>query len=349
MDSEDQSLDSIFGQQRAFSLDDPLVDPHVVAYLQGVRTQALRTSAISTHGRSASPKHSADLYDDEVPSKGIPESLSAIEDGMSPWVEWFNETRDIILEEGKSSHEYDDDSLELVLHHLKNYLQEQKGLKGISAHVLNILQDLGPMSKSNDGDDGDNDELEIDPEWAQSMLLNFKSQKIASLEDLKNCIKSKNQTPPRGFKEWYHFLQSHEPAHTYFTGKIINGETLWTLVQYMSHDWIKDIHKQKRFSRAQRFSAWLLYILFHIPTNVTAEYVSNIRELGKRCKKAILADAMVAESKRPVLLKDCQSSEMVELSTPSPPPELDILRLTLVVIAVVYRQRDLTNWQDQAL
>ncbi|GAV53396.1 hypothetical protein ZYGR_0AI06800 [Zygosaccharomyces rouxii] len=346
MDSEDQSLDSTFGQQRVFNLDDPLVDPNVIAYLRGVRTQALRTSAISTHWRSALPRHSADLYDDETPSREIPGPLLAIEHGIPSWIEWFNETRDIILEEGKPSQEYDDRSLELVLHHLKDYLQEQKGLKGNSAHVLDLLQNLRPTSKDDGGEDV---ELEIDPEWAQSMLLKVKAQKVASLDDLKKCIKSENQTPPRGFKEWYNFLQSHEPEHSYFTGKIINGETVWTLLQYMSHDWIKDIHKQKRFPRARRFSTWLLYILFHLPTNVTAEYVSNLRELGKRCKKAILADARLAESKRPILLKDCQSSEMLELSTPSPPENLDVLNVTLVVIAVVYRQRDLTNWQDHGL
>lgn len=337
MDSEDHPLDSTFGQQRAFSLDDPLVDPKVVAYLHGVRTQALKTSVISTSGRSTLPKHSADLYDDQTPSKEIPASLLAIEDGIPSWIKWFKETRDIILEEGKSSQEYDEGSLELVLHHLKDYLQSQKSNKGISAHILNILENLPSMSKYNE-------ELEIDPEWAQSMLMKFKAKKVSSLEDLKKCIKFENQSPPRGFKAWYHFLQSHEPQHIYFTGKIINGESVWTLLQYMSQEWIKDIHKQKKFQRVQRFSTWLLYILFHLPTDVTAEYVSNLRELGKRCKRAIVSDVSVAESKRPILLEDCQSLEMRELNTPLPPKDLDILKLTLVVIAVVYRQRDLTDW-----
>lgn len=340
MDSEDESLDSTFGQQRAFNLEDPLVDPNVVSYLQDVRTQALTTNAISTRGRSFSPRHSADLYDDEPPSKEIPESLLDINRNFSFWMEWFNSARDIILEEAKTSQEDEEDSLELVLHYLKNYLQDQKNLKGKSVHILNILRSLEPISK----DEGYDDELEVDPNWVQSMMTKFEAQKVNNLDDLKKCAKPEDQIPPKGFKEWYRFLQAHEPAHAYFTGKIINSETIWILVQYLSHDWIKDIHKQKKFPRAQRFSAWLLYILFHLPINITAEYVSNLRELGKRCQKLIIADAKIPEAKKHVLVKDCESSEMAELGTPLSPRGLDILRLTLVVIAVVYRQSDLMDW-----
>lgn len=338
MNSEDKSVDATFGQSRAFSLESSLVNPNVVIYLRSVRQEALRTNAISNAGRSNRKRHKADLYDDENPTKVIPSPLISFNESVGRWIDWFEQAKQKVTEEGHAVQEYDETSLNLLLYYLKDYIATRADKKGVVGHISKILQELEPVEE--------NEQLEIDPSWAENMLKRLRARKIRRLEDLKNFIRGIDEFVPMGFKEWYRFCQEHEPAHVYFT-KTINSRNIWVLIQYMSHDWIKDIHKQKKIGQVRRFSAWLLYTLFHLPTNVTAEYISNLRELGKKCQRLIVADAMAKDIEKGVAVQDLLTSEMVDLSVPIPPKELDILKLALAVITVSYGQRDLTNWQEQ--
>ncbi|SJM87494.1 related to Pre-mRNA-splicing factor BRR1 [Zygosaccharomyces bailii] len=337
MDTENQVVDAVFGQPRAFSLESSLVNPNVIKYLETVRQEALRTNAISNAGRSTSRKHTADLYDDDELTRTIPVSLRLFEKDMIDWIKWFTNAKQIVMEEGLAAQKHDADTLNLLLYYLKGYISAQEEQKGISTHILNILQELDTVHED--------EHLEIDPAWAEHTLKNLRTEKIRDLEDLKAFITGASESVPVGFKEWYRFCQGHEPSHCYFTGTI-NSRNIWVLVQYMSHDWIKDIHKQKKANQVRRFSAWLLYILFHLPTNITAEYVSNLRELGKKCQRLILTDAIAEDPKTGVLVQHLMTSEMIDLAVPAPPRELDIIKLALTVITVLYRQRDLINWKD---
>lgn len=73
-------VDSLFGQCKAFSIDDENVNPEVVKYLRNVRNEALTTSAISMNkmknsaGESNVTRHDASMYDDQnaIPITNIP-------------------------------------------------------------------------------------------------------------------------------------------------------------------------------------------------------------------------------------------------------------------------------------
>ncbi|QLQ78883.1 hypothetical protein HG537_0B02310 [Torulaspora globosa] len=340
---DDQSVDSTFGQTPAFSLTDPEVDPAVIKYLSDVRQEALRTNVIK---RSELKRHTADIYDedDEVivkksrSQKELPVCLKYVDSQVHIGVQWFENVKRVVLNNRTVCQDHTEESLNLLLHFLREYLGKLSQDEQTS-HLLNILEDLPPKAQDRD------DEYELDEEWAESVVKKLHTRHINNITDIKTIIET-NSSKPMGFKQWYHYLQRTEPTQSAFN-TTIDQRNIWVLVQYMAQEWIKNISKGKKPAQTSRFSNWLLYILFNIPDKLTAEYTSNLRNLGKKCRKAIRE---IQEIKVPSI-KSIYPHELTELRIPSPPEGLDIIQLTLSVIAVIYGQRDLIDWtikDDQA-
>lgn len=345
---ENQTIDYVFGQTRAFALNDSLVNPDAVRYLTGVRQEALRTNAIRIQ---KTKRHTADLYDDEEyhikdpkDAQRLPTQLKAFQNNIETSVEWFKQARDVVLKDYHMSQGYDEGTMNLLIHYLEQYLSRSAEKRGIVTHLLNVLQNHPAVE--------DDHSLEIDEKWAESIVKKLKTKHIREIDDIKKCILESNEAIPMGFKEWYQYLQEREPTQSLFTSTI-NPKNIWVLIQYMTQNWVKDIAKCKKPPQAIRFSNWLLYILFNLPLNVTAEYASILRDLGKRCQQILFDDSLLNEAdrseKKRILLIHTLPSEMINLQVMPPPKEIDILELTLSVVALVYGQKDLKNWEKTAL
>ncbi|QLG70299.1 hypothetical protein HG535_0A02370 [Zygotorulaspora mrakii] len=345
-DNSKHLVDSAFGQSRAFSLNDKLVNPEAVRYLSNVRQEALRTNVSK---KKQYTKYKASLYDDEeeetskvVVLNNNPPPSEVFADfrlRMDKWLEWFIDTKQIVNENSDVFQGYDGTTMDLLLLYLRRYLSGLPEQKGIVLHLLSILKEAPNIKEDSS--------LEIDEQWAISTVKKLKNKKIKSIDDIKINIQELNREIPVGFKQWYQYLQEHEPTHTAFTSTI-NARNIWILVQYMNQEWLKDMMKCKRPPQSIRLSNWLLYILYHLPVNLTAESVSSIRELGKKCRKVIEEDAVKAASEEAKIkipaLQINLPSEMANLGISSAPCDLNIVGLTLAVIASIYRQRDLVDW-----
>lgn len=333
---DDQSVDSVFGQTPAFSLTDPEVDPAVIQYLSGVRQEALRTNVIK---RSELKRHTADLYDDDdevivkkpKAQEELPVRLKYVDSHLHVSVQWFENVKRVVLDNRTVCQSHTEKSLNLLLHFLREYLRGRSE-DGQASHLLKVLEDLPPKEQD------ENEDYELDEDWAESVVKKLRTRRISSITDIKAVIGEVNSKPV-GFKQWYQYLQRTEPAQSAFN-TTIDARNIWVLVQYMAQEWIKNISRSKKPTQASRFSNWLLYILFNIPDKLTAEYTSNLRNLGKRCRKAIRE---TQESFAPSI-KTIFPRELTELGVPSPPEDLDVIQLTLSVIAVIYGQRDLIDW-----
>ncbi|QLL31369.1 hypothetical protein HG536_0B02320 [Torulaspora globosa] len=343
---DDQSADSVFGQTPAFSLTDPGVDPAVIEYLSCVRQEALRTNVIK---RSELKRHTADIYDDDdevivkkpKAHKDLPVRLKYVDSHLLVGVQWFETVKRAVLDSRTVYQNHTEESLNLLLHFLREYLSGKLEGDGQASHILDVLQELPP--KVGDG----NDDYELDEEWAESVVKKLRTKHINSITDIKAVIGEVNSSKPIGFKQWYQYLQRTEPTQSAFNATI-DGRNIWVLVQYMAQEWIKNISKGKKPAQASRFSNWLLYILFNIPDKLTAEYISNLRSLGKKCRRAIRESqegrgTQSLDRKTPSIKAICPR-ELTELDVPSPPEDLDVVQLALSVIAVIYGQRDLIEW-----
>lgn len=338
----DQSVDSVFGQTPAFSLTDPGVDPAVIQYLSGVRQEALRTNVIKV---TPAKRHTADIYDDDdeviVKKPRVEEDLTPppkyVDSHLTAALRWFESVKHLAVTNKPIHQNHTEESLNLLLHFLRDYLRGLKTVDKQASHLLNVLKDLPPIEE--------NDDYELDEEWAESVVKRLRNRRISSVADVKSVINDTSSSKPVGFKQWYQYLQRTEPTQSAFSSTI-DVRNIWVLVQYMTQEWIKNISKGKKPTQAARFAQWLLFILLNIPDNLTAEYTSNLRNLGKKCRRAIKEayggkETIASERITPPLA--CPR-ELTELNVPPMPEDLDIIQLTLAVIAVKYRQRDLIDW-----
>lgn len=344
MDTEnDRTVDSVFGQTPAFSLNDPQVNPAVVQYLSGVRQEALRTSVIRT---ARVKRHTADIYDDDEvlikrPRAQMPssEAVKYVESHLNEIIRWFKDARKMVLGNSIILQSHTDDSINLLLHFLREYLTGMSEKDGEAADLLSILEDLPPMEE--------NEDYELDEEWAESVVKKLCTRNIRSVNDIKLIINDSNLPKPIGFKQWYRYLQQTEPSQFAFSSTI-DERNIWVLVQYMAQEWIKTMSKCKKPAQSAKFSSWLLYVLFNVPNRLTAEYTSNLRNLGKKCRRAVRETPENGNEgqnePRSLLIKDVLSRELAELNVPEPPAGLNITQLSLSVIAVIYGQKDLIDW-----
>ncbi|KAL3228996.1 Pre-mRNA-splicing factor BRR1 [Nakaseomyces bracarensis] len=369
--NEDNSnhIDPVFGQARAFNVKDPLVNPLVVEYLQDVRWEALKTNAISINAiPNKKINYGASIYDDDTieevgtekdnkekelsvsnkrlspdqSTKTDNELLAQYQYSIDIWLKWYNDIYKKIWEDCYVFEGYDDTTMNQLLHLIKMYLSEKSNdnkITGFERHLLNILRD----QYSSDDEVPENASLSIDVEWLQGAIKKMKSEKLRNIEDIKGFIQKSHKVAPKGIIEWYKYIMNNDPTHSNFVN-MIDQSSLWTLVDYMTQEWLKDINKaQLGTQKRNQMSKWLLYLLLHIPTQLTAERTSKIRDLGKRGKKILdnRKNTNIFGAEDSIVLTD----ELKELSPLNPPKNLDMVSLVLMVVANEYGQRDLLELQ----
>ncbi|CAI4846163.1 BBM_1a_G0055460.mRNA.1.CDS.1 [Saccharomyces cerevisiae] len=335
---ESQAPDAIFGQSRAFALSDSSVNPDVIEYLKSVRQEALRTNAISIKNHMNLQKrtrHKSSMYDDEdegaLKRHAISPSLIRLQRNVEIWVRWFNSVKATVLTNAYEFTGYEDETLDLLLLFLKNYLEDMPSKCTTVEKIISVLNQHSFPEKSEEKEEN----LQIDEEWAKNILVRLEKTKIDSVEDVKKVITEGDKHELVGYNQWFQYLINNEPQHTTFHEKITSKQ-LWVLIKYMSNTWIKEIHKKGRHYR--RLQDWLFYILVHTPERVTAEYTSILRDLGKKCLELIQKKPVEAHENKITLPK-----EMAELNVeiPAAVENMTITELTVSVIAVNYGQKDL--------
>ncbi|CCD22680.1 Brr1p NDAI_0A05250 [Naumovozyma dairenensis CBS 421] len=355
-DPEKQTINPIFGQAPAFAINDSLVDPQVVAYLRDVRQEALRTTVTRIpEQKKVKPIVTASMYDDDekiadnTPLRSryesdvtqmsatmsvFPDKLIQFRQNMEQCIEWFKTARNSLIQNG---YRYDDTTLNLLVYYFKKYLEERNDQDDYVKHLAEVLQHHFV--------ENEDDSLIIDNEWAERTLAKIREGEVRTIDDIKKFI-SGNSYEPYGFSQWYEYLLTTEPTHSCFCS-VINGRNIWILVQYYQQGLLEKIYSNDQNS--DRLNVWLLYILFHLPNNITANSTSLLRDLGKKCQNIILRNVSNAGGPEP---SDVNSgllvftNELNNLSIPQPPEyPFTIVDLTLIVISELYGQKDLINWE----
>ncbi|CCE65729.1 hypothetical protein TPHA_0M01540 [Tetrapisispora phaffii CBS 4417] len=367
-DKSSQRIDPVFGQSRAFALNDPLVNPDILKYLEGVKEEAIR-STFETYSekkpRNDEVKHIASMYDDdgdsynsEVKYAGTevykqelrfperhsyltkyPESLIKFQRNMPKWVKWFKRCKIELRDTGYVFEGYDNSTMELILYHLQEYLNIKRK-KGFPLHLFNILKDV-----TNDVEE--KDKMTIDSEWLETIFNVLKSRRLKGIADVIAVISEMHSFTPMGFKQWYAYIIKNEPSHSIFVN-IINNRNMWILLQYMTKTWVKTINLNKKPTESKRLSQWLIYMLLHLPEHLTAEYISELRSLAKKCRDIILTNITdTNEATKESNVLPYYTQELIDMGlafgddgTPT------IIELTLSVVSEIYGQRDLTNWEN---
>lgn len=275
------------------------------------------------------------MYDDEdegaLKRHAISPSLIRLQRNVEIWVRWFNSVKATVLTNAYEFTGYEDETLDLLLLFLKNYLEDMPSKCTTVEKIISVLNQHSFPEKAEEKEEN----LQIDEEWAKNILVRLEKTKIDSVEDVKKVITEGDKHELVGYNQWFQYLINNEPQHTTFHEKITSKQ-LWVLIKYMSNTWIKEIHKKGRHYR--RLQDWLFYILVHTPERVTAEYTSILRDLGKKCLELIQKKPVEAHENKITLPK-----EMAELNVeiPAAVENMTITELTVSVIAVNYGQKDL--------
>ncbi|SCU93372.1 LAFA_0F16050g1_1 [Lachancea sp. 'fantastica'] len=337
--NESQSMDPLFGQSRAFALEGHLVNPQVRKYLKSVRQQALSTLGAdpgSKVQRATRPKENQGFYDDEPV---VNQKLARFDKNSKAWVAWFRELKNGIQEtEGSSAQQYTPETLDLLLLYFKRFLQEAVEKGSIESNE-SVTKVLALLQSHNVEEDAETESLEIDEEWANSLVAQLKTKRfhnIQTIDELKRLI-STPKPLPQNFNSWHNFITRTEPSPALLQ-RISDNDCVLRLASYLIQ-WVGDIPKNKNVGR---ISQWTLFVLLYLDSNLPAPNVSILRDLGKKarhCKLKTLAST------------DTQSIYHLKVPEGFPVPSVEIEPLTaidlaLAVVALEYGQRDLIDWTD---
>ncbi|CAI4054890.1 hypothetical protein SUVZ_16G3350 [Saccharomyces uvarum] len=337
---ESQAPDAVFGQSRAFALSDSSVNPDVIKYLNDVREQALRTNAISISSQvnlQKRTRHKSSMYDDEdeevTKKRVVSPPLIRLQKNTDMLVKWFNSVKYVVLTNAYEFTGYDDETLNLLLFCLMNYLKDVPCKSSKVEKIINILTEhTFPEQEENK-----EQKLEIDEEWVKTVLVRLEKTNINSYEDIKRIIAEGDTHTLSGYNQWFRYIIGNDPRHTMFCEKITSKE-LWVLMKFMSNTWIKEIYKKGTNHR--RLQDWLFYLLIHTPERLTAEYTSTLRDLGKKCRELILKKPVQACDDDKIILP--MEMKELDVTIPSALENMTIIELATCIIAVNYGQKDLT-------
>lgn len=328
--SETQSLDPTFGQTKAFAVADPLVNPDAIAYLNSVREEALRTTALSTERSSQTNEKRVDkgaLYDEEPVLS--PEFLrfTKLQD---TWHDWFLKLKSNIGTEGYRSSGYDEKSLDLLVAYFKKYIEtKDKEEDPTIAALLSALRDV-PHPEDDD------ESLTIDEEWAEKLLHRLQAKKAQlpkDSTDLKKLMTEPDELP-RNFNAWYYYITNNDPS--FLTLERMSPGQVVKLASYMAQ-WIAEVTKNKN---EKRITQWLLFILLYLPDRLPAQEISMVRLLGKKARAMKLKSV---KEKEP--LHDLELIPVI--FNGEKPGSFSVVDLTLVVVGLTYGQRDLLSWESE--
>ncbi|AET38961.1 Brr1p Ecym_3478 [Eremothecium cymbalariae DBVPG len=316
-------LDPIFGQSRSFDCSGEEVNPDVVKYLEFVRNEALRTNATNSRQVAAGRKRVEISYEDDVPNL-IDSELSdrAIElpFDVDEAIEWFKSLRHYAQSSSEPSQGYNKETLEFLLFSLKQYIDSKNDSGDEMKNLAELLKDVKPVKEI--------DSLELDEKWAQKLILRLTRRNFASLENLKLKINSVIPIPTRD-KAWRVHIPLNEPTHEFFHR--MSSQQLFELVRYMDENLTVELQS----SNAVDYSQWLFYLLLHLPDHLTASGVSKVRSLAKKAREFVVNK----NSNAPLLEFP---SEMLHEELPT--AQMTSVHLVLVVVSVIYGQRDLLRY-----
>ena len=272
----------------------------------------------------------------------LPQRLQLFNSSADIWLSWYNETRNTLSKRGFSTQEYSSEVLNLLLYHIKMFLEGSKEPNtGIRAHILNLLANhvvSGALLEENP--------WTIDEEWIVPTLSRLDAVRIKSIDDIKRCITGDYKDKcPRNYQQWTQFIRENEPTVSMFT-TMVGLEDLWIIIKFMKVNWIKQIAKGASGHSTATLSMWLLYTLIYLPQNLPASDVSTIRDFAKKCRKLYLDKQVGTPSTNPTSFHIPLSKEFRSLGITSPDPDMGIFELVTLLASQTYGQRDLVSWDD---
>ncbi|AGO12924.1 AaceriADL325Cp [[Ashbya] aceris (nom. inval.)] len=312
-------VDPIFGQCQVFDCSAAEVNPEVIKYLANVRKEALHTvGAVPSAGNFRKRKIEIN-YDDEEVVKRPSESEKGIElpFAMDEVIAWFNQVKEDAVSEHEAFEGYDEDTLNTLLAGIRDYISRMPSRDDSTNNLLKLLEGVEPVAV--------NETLELDEKWAEKLLARLSRRTFTTLENLKIRLNTPLPIPTRA-KAWKVHIPINEPSHEFFHR--MSSTQLFDLLRYLTDNIVEQYHT----SSAMDYGQWLVYLLLHLPRQLTANEISEVRSLSKNVRSLVLDPEIL---KLPMVLP----SEIEQVS--SVPRGVNPLHLTLAVVAVVYGQRDL--------
>ncbi|KAG0661492.1 spliceosomal snRNP component [Maudiozyma exigua] len=288
---------------------------------------------------------SDDIVGDEKHSNSeLALRLTIFNKSMDIWLKWFQDTRSKILNEAFTTQEYDDDTLDLLIYYLKEYLKKSKaGNRGIEGHLQNLLKDYYI-----DDEILSQNEWTIDEEWVAPALSRLRSIRIHDINDIKMCLKGNfSNKKPRNYEQWTKFIRENEPNSSIFA-TMLKQDDIWIILKFMKQNWLKVLMKKPE--QSSRTSMWLLYSLFYLSENLNSTQLSTLRDFAKRCQGLYLekfASRYSDDPQQQAYFKQISvklPSEMKVIGIKYPLEHVTILELVLVVVSQVFGQKDLIIW-----
>lgn len=286
------------------------------------------------------------ISNEQVQSKAeLALRLTIFNKNADMWIKWFQDSKSKILQEAFTTQEYDDDTLNLLLYYLKEYLKQSKtGNKGIEGHLQKLLKDHSVSDEILS-----QNEWTIDEEWVIPTLSRLRSVRIRDINDIKACLKGVfSKQKPKNYEQWTKYIRENEPIGSMFT-TMLKQDDIWIILKFMKQNWLKVFMKKPE--QSSRTSMWLLYSFFYLSENLNSTQISTLRDFAKRCQSLYLekfvenySDDDPEQQKYFKQLSITLPSEMKVLGIKHPQEPVTILELVLAVVAQTFGQKDLITW-----
>lgn len=311
-------LDPVFGQHRVFSLSDEAVSQEAIKYLMDVRDEALHSASIyvKSHINNDQDEQAIGMVADTSDLKVKKRILDDSESINS----WINELREEMapLDETASEIVYTDEMLDILVYEIKKYLEEHP--EEVNDSVRRVTKHVQPLS---------NPAYDVSSELVQNMVKKLKDKRFSDISFLKRYIN--RPTPiPTNFRQWFGHIKHNEPTRQFMLR--LSFDDLMKIQGYMMQ-WIVSISKNKPDSK--QLQKWLLYVWIFMPNELLSQQISQLRELGKKCRTNIKLNTDIEGLDMP--------KEIQDIPFPNQRSELNAVEITLAVIAHRYGQQDLLN------
>ncbi|AAS51595.1 ADL325Cp [Eremothecium gossypii ATCC 10895] len=312
-------VDPVFGQCQVFDCSAAEVNPEVVKYLAHVRDEALHTVGVVPSASNLRKRKIEISYDDEEVVKRPSEGEKAIElpFDMDEVISWFDQVKEDALSEREAFEGYDEETLNTLLVGIRDYISRMSSRDESTNNLIKLLEGVQPVVT--------NEALELDEKWAAKLVARLGRRKFTTLDNLKLRLNTQLPIPTRA-KAWKIHIPINEPSHEFFHR--MNSTQLFDLLRYLTDNIVE--HYQT--DSATDYGQWLVYLLLHLPRQLTANEISEVRGLSKKVRALIIDHEIL---KLPMLLPS-------EIEDVSPIPRgVNPLHLALAVVAVIYGQRDI--------
>lgn len=306
-------LDPIFGQHSVFSLSEEGVDPSAVQYLKHVRAESLTT--IVSECDEADFREPLSIIQNQSSENNHTDLLVENPDLVN---EWIDELRNEMepLDENISAELYDETMLDILVYEVKRYLDQHPEEKNDA--VRRVTRDVSaPLNPA----------YEIQTELVKAIIIKLRNKRFSDIHFLKKYI-NRPMPIPSNFRQWFGHIKHNEPTRQFMLR--LSFEDLMKVIGYMMQ-WVIDISKDK--PGTANLQQWLLYLWIFMPTDLLSHQVSQMRELGKKCRGILNKKASIPALTLP--------KEISDIPFPDQRDRLNAIDISLVAIAYRFGQRDL--------